>query len=419
MILNTRNFITSLPAVIAVLLALNLPSIANERRISDPPWPAYHHDAQRTGRTGALGPNTNAVRWRFAADSFIASSPAIAADGTIYVGAWDSKLYALNPDGSLKWTYAAGSGIVSSPTLGGDGTIYFGAYDNKVYALSPDGTKLWEFATDDFVTSSPLIGSDGTVYVGSWDNNLYAINPDGSEKWRFSTDSFVSSSPALGLDGTIYVGSWDNNLYAVNPDGSEKWHFTTESAVSGSPAVGADGTVYIGSWDGTLYAVDPDGSLTWSYTTNGFIRSSPALASDGTVYIDAAWDGGFNDVLYAISPLMEATPASAAGHSPSAPPCWPRAIRSSHCRPWTAAVRSTQPAPVAPWWPSTRTGPRSGATIPAGRCSRRPSSAPLVDSTLARTTAGSTSWAKRLRPARRAPPHRRSRARRWRQTPPH
>ena len=66
------------------------------------------------------------------------SSPAIASDGTIYVGSWDNKLYALNPDGTLKWSYATGNWVYSSPAIGADGTLYVGSWDNKLYAISGD-----------------------------------------------------------------------------------------------------------------------------------------------------------------------------------------------------------------------------------------------------------------------------------------
>ena len=66
----------------------------------------------------------------------------------------------------------------SSPTIGFDGTVYVGSWDNKLYAINPDGTKKWEFETEGNVDSSPTIGSDGTVYVGSQDNKLYAIKTE-------------------------------------------------------------------------------------------------------------------------------------------------------------------------------------------------------------------------------------------------
>ena len=59
----------------------------------------------------------------------------------------------------------------SSPAIGSDGTVYVGSYDKKLYAINgKSGVKLWEFETGGAVDSSPAIGSDGTVYVGSNDN---------------------------------------------------------------------------------------------------------------------------------------------------------------------------------------------------------------------------------------------------------
>jgi len=77
------------------------------------------------------------------------------------------------------WEFETGSFVFSSPAIGSDGTVYVGAYDNKLYAINgKSGVKLWEFETGGWVTSSPAIGSDGTVYVGSNDNKIYAIKTE-------------------------------------------------------------------------------------------------------------------------------------------------------------------------------------------------------------------------------------------------
>ncbi len=105
--------------------------------------------------------------------------------------------------------------VESSPAIGSDGTIYIGSFDDKLYAINPDGTEKWNFKTSNHVFSSPAIGFDGTIYVGSQDNKLYAIKPDGTEKWNFTAGKYVQSSPAIGSDGTIYVGCHDYKLYAI------------------------------------------------------------------------------------------------------------------------------------------------------------------------------------------------------------
>jgi len=109
-----------------------------------------------------------------------------------------------------------------SPAIGSDGTVYIGSWDNKLYAINgKSGVKLWEFETGSFVMSSPAIGSDGTVYVGSRDKKLYAINgKSGVKLWEFETGHWVRSSPAIGSDGTVYVGSAyrDKKLYAIKTE---------------------------------------------------------------------------------------------------------------------------------------------------------------------------------------------------------
>jgi outer membrane protein assembly factor BamB len=69
--------------------------------------------------------------------------------------------------------------VESSPAIGSDGTVYVGSYDHKVYALNGrNGARKWVFVTGDVVQSSPAIGPDGTLYVGSWDHKVYALKTE-------------------------------------------------------------------------------------------------------------------------------------------------------------------------------------------------------------------------------------------------
>jgi outer membrane protein assembly factor BamB len=349
--MNRSKSLIAVGIILCLLLSFLTPLIlpGNARaQPADSPWPMFGQNPQRTGRSPYSGPEVPYQKWSFTTGDSVFSSPAIGADGTIYVGAIDNKLYAINPDGSEKWSFTTGWDVFSSPAIGADGTIYVGSGDNNLYAINPDGSQKWSFFTEDWVASSPAIGADGTIYVGSLDNKLYAINPDGNQKWSFTTGDFiVSSSPAIGADGTIYVGSYDNNLYAINPDGSQKWSFTTGDAVGSSPAIGADGTIYVGSYDNNLYAIteapdytlaisstdggsvtepgegeftraggtiyvgsddsnlyaiNPDGSQKWRFTTGDWVRSSPAIGADGTIYVGSR-DGN----IYAITEAPDYT----------------------------------------------------------------------------------------------------------------
>ena len=223
------------------------------------------------------------------------SAPAIGQDGTIYVGTWNGKLWALNPDGTRKWIFQAGSEIKSASAVGADGTVYFGSRDRKFYAVRPDGQKRWEFQTGGWVDSSPALAHDGTVYFGSWDNNLYALSAGGKKLWQFTTLGEIVSSPAIGADRTIYFGSHDKKFYALAPDGRKKWEFATGGPILSSPALNKDQCLYFTSVDGCLYALNLDGSLRWRLRTGSITESSPVIGTDGTIYV------GVHQHLWAIS----------------------------------------------------------------------------------------------------------------------
>jgi len=248
------------------------------------------------GRLYAFEPD-GTLKWSFATGGGITSSPAVGPDGCIYVGSYDRFLYAVNPDGTLRWKHDGWDALYSSPALDGAGNAYIGSTDGGVAAVNPDGHGKWNYRTGDAVFSSPAVGGDGTIYIGSWNNSLFALNPDGTLKWDFWTGAGVESSPAVGDDGTIYFGCMNHYFYAVNPDGTLKWRYATGGIVDSSPAVGEDGVIYVGSRDGGLYAFLPDGSLKWRFETGGRVESSPAVAGDGTIYV-GSWDG----FLYAVNP---------------------------------------------------------------------------------------------------------------------
>lgn len=262
------------------------------------------------GELHAVDPLNGTNKWIriFTNDIWAAlySPPAIAPDGTIYVGCYNTNLYAINPaDGTDNWVYTADEQIFAGIAIGAKGTIYFGADDGKLYALHPSGTNLWTFPGGQGFTGSPAVGSDGTIYFGAtWGTSgrrLYAVNPDGTEKWNYPVGGFVESSPAIGKDGAIYFGSNDNKLHAVNPDGTAKWSVTTGDDVKSSPAIAEDGTIYVGSSDGKLYAFDTEGTNLWCKATGAAIVGSPSIGIDGTIYVGST-DSSLHAV-YGTSPL--------------------------------------------------------------------------------------------------------------------
>ena len=158
-----------------------------------------------------------------------------------------------------------------------DGTVYIGSDDHKVYALdAATGRPRWTYkseapGTDSMFMapgtfySSPAV-ADGTVYVGSNDTKVYALDAaTGRPRWAYTTGAYIEngsfettthavSGPAVA-GGTVYVGSYNHNMYALDAaTGRPRWTYTTGGSVASGPAV-ADGTVYIGSDDHKVYAL--------------------------------------------------------------------------------------------------------------------------------------------------------------------
>jgi outer membrane protein assembly factor BamB len=197
----------------------------------------------------------------------VTSSPAVAPDGTVYVGlsspplsspdlAPAGGLEAVTSIGAMKWLFNSGS-VDASPAVAGDGTIYFGSHDEFFYSVNPGGTANWALANlGEIVSSAALAPGDSVVYFGSENDRFYAVDPSASVKWTYLTGGPIYSSPAVGADGTIFVGSDDRYLYALTPAGKLKWKYLTGGKVRSSPAIGMGGTtIYVGSSDGSLYAI--------------------------------------------------------------------------------------------------------------------------------------------------------------------
>jgi len=360
--------------------------------LMDSPWPVRSHDLRATSRSSYSGPSYPTVKWVYDSGgtfSWRIGGVSIDNDGTLYVNSVDGYTHALNPDGSLEWKFANGANFHGNPAIANDGTLYIGwGSSNELFAINSDGTKKWSFlgATSEG-SGGPLVGGDGTVYLVSRNGNLYAVNPDGTEKWRIDvgTSNQAWCMASIGDDGIVYVTSYDKVIYgvnaggilvftsdafagytygastiasdgtiysnypvkAINSDGSVKWTYASnngtigditnlalsldESTVyfrsyygeglvalnpddgmaewnysigydlrEGTPTVGGDGIIYFGSSASKkLYAINSDGSFKWSFLESGATRAGPSIDSNGILYT-VSEDGNF----YALQPWI-------------------------------------------------------------------------------------------------------------------
>jgi outer membrane protein assembly factor BamB len=162
------------------------PSIAEDGIIYVGSWDDYLY---------ALFPD-GSLKWKCKVGAGTETNPSIGPDGTIYVGG--SYLWAINPqDGTKKWSFDLGTDQhvhQSSPAVSADGIIYVGTNIGEtsggdIIAVNPDGTERWRHRTaNNWVESSPCIGEigeNGIVYIGSSSDDdsgysygyLYAFGP--------------------------------------------------------------------------------------------------------------------------------------------------------------------------------------------------------------------------------------------------
>ncbi len=270
--------------------------ITNTASRLDSEWPMFHHDLMHTGKSDSTAPNTNSILWIFTmGPSTWFSSPAVA-DGKVFIGSSDTRIYALNEtNGAYIWSYATALSTYSSPAVA-DGKVFIGSGDANVYALNETtGQYIWSYPTGSFVDSSPVV-ADGMVFIGSNDHHVYALNEStGRQVWNYTTVGGVKGSPAVA-DGMVFAGTTENyRLYALNETNGNLVWTRLSGDVKGSPAV-ADGMVFVGADDCNIKAFDErTGDSVWNYTTDLNVWSSPAVA-DGMVFA-----GSIGGTVYALN----------------------------------------------------------------------------------------------------------------------
>jgi outer membrane protein assembly factor BamB len=292
--------------------------------------------ANQDGTFGAYDAATGQRVWYYKVPAHLQSSPTVL-NGTVYFGANDYKLYALNATtGALRCTFNTGGAISASPTAvdpdgaGPEGVIvYFG--DNGLTG-SDDGGHIWAVhgvdATDtstdctrDWVFtgfgepagsqtlagswSPPAFGVDGTgravIAVGgsSPDNAVYGLDAlTGARIWRFQTQVFtadndVGAGPTISApgvngfaNGVAYVAGKDRIVYALNlKTGAEIWEFSIrgDSPKAGgatrSTAALVGNRVYVGYGKGVYALNATTGAKVWKTEESAGITTMEVISS--------------------------------------------------------------------------------------------------------------------------------------------
>lgn len=92
----TVNSIVAIVLILAVAGAGCGHSSNQSSLVVTAPWPMFHQNLLHTGLSPfSTAKDTGVQKWQFATASYVYSSPAVGADGTIYVGSEDDSLYAV------------------------------------------------------------------------------------------------------------------------------------------------------------------------------------------------------------------------------------------------------------------------------------------------------------------------------------
>jgi outer membrane protein assembly factor BamB len=287
------------------LLALAAPLPARAQLCESSWWPKLQRDAQNTGYVPLLGFVTDPhVRWYVKLSEPVASeshgTPVLSPDNTrLYVGLPGAAVTAVNTsDGTVAWTLTFGDGTArfcNTPAVGADGSIYVGSWDSnapydgfvKIRDDGDHGTLVWTYPMR-VTLASPTITPAGLVVVGgrhadgTW--AYFAIEDLGDTcqtAWvagQFADPAdpgsigAIGASPALSGDGTwIFGGSWENRTFwqidALT--GYEQARLPLDQyCYAANPVVSDDGFVFIGegasftapdpATEGKLYVFEPD-----------------------------------------------------------------------------------------------------------------------------------------------------------------
>lgn len=248
-----------------------------------PNWPMFRFDPSHSAGQGEKLIPPLKLKWKFTAGGRVRAGAALVSN-TLYIGAEDNYLYALNAEsGKLLWKCRTGGHISSEPTVVGN-IVYITSADGSLYAIDSknNGKIIWQENLKSTRISSPAVClADGRLYVGTSSGRIYQLDLTKSSDRiidSFATRGNISSVPII-YKRKAYIGSGDGGLYCLDNE-----HFKKICQTAGSitaPPLIKDGVVYVASEDEHLYAFSVEGRLSWKCNViKGEIVASPVLTED-------------------------------------------------------------------------------------------------------------------------------------------
>ncbi|SFF30546.1 outer membrane protein assembly factor BamB family protein [Spirosoma endophyticum] len=246
----------------------------------------------------ALDALTGAKKWAVAAPGVDINGNPIgygvptATDQKVYIGSGD-KVYVLDAQtGGTQQTLTFGGGIYGAPLVA-EGTLFVGGYDGKLYARDAlSGQPKWESTLGGWLVYVNLVGR--TLYVNSW-QEVFALDVStGAQQWRFKPAISGNTGARTLTNGIVYgayslLDSPEAQLYALDATTGQKkgdsWAWPGGFNSRATRAIAVDGLVYAAGRDHTFYALDgTSGQIKWSFPTSGDITTSPCVVTQQGVF---------------------------------------------------------------------------------------------------------------------------------------
>ena len=185
----------------------------------------------------ALNALDGSLRWRYKTGGIVHASPALS-DGAVLIGSFDGYFYCFEEDGSMRWKFDTigqfyfPKGEVQFNAAVSDGTVYFGARDFNLYALNiKNGSGHWVYHQQGSWVSIPSVAQDRLIASMSDSYTVLVLDrPNGDILHTPRVPLNVFSSASVS-DSSAYFGAIDGVLYHLAlPTGTVVPIFQTPSS---------------------------------------------------------------------------------------------------------------------------------------------------------------------------------------------
>jgi len=220
--------------------------------------------------------------------------PVVDRDGNTWVSSQDGGLNRVDHQGRIqKPPFFRSRQKFDSPAVVADGVLYVGSELGYLFAIdirADRGANQWNHAADQgyvgVVRSAPIVTPDKVIVAAGQDECLYGVASVGTLAWKTQMPGQILGAPVADRHGHIYLGlcqtprGMDPRGVLVCIDGNShkiRWEYRTTAPVESTPVIGDDDLIYFGDNAGVIHAVNFSGKAQWTADVGSPVRSAGTL----------------------------------------------------------------------------------------------------------------------------------------------